>query len=449
MNIYLSRRNIVRIITFSVAIITTLIVLACINMKKSENAKLKLNYVYLRNVDQLATSTDNIKNTLSKGIYCGTPEQLAIISSKLWNDASNAKQALASLPLKGTQTDNINRFLSQVGNYSVSVSKKATDGEVLTLDEYVKLAQLYDYSEVLSKQMWDLEKKAQSGLITFEETKSLLSDEKTAQPPNITEGFKSFEDGIDKYPTLIYDGPFSDHILDREPEMLKNIKTVDLSQALKTASEFTGVLSDKLKNRNDEAGKMPSYCFDDGKNTYIAVTKAGGYVSYMMKTRRVDTSKITINDALSTGTAFLLNKGYENIVTTYYETVDNICTINFAYLDGDVTVYTDLIKISVAMDNGEILTFDGRGYIVNHHNRTMPDSIISAQQAQKSLSPLLTVEKTKLAIIPTSGENEVLTYEFLCSSRKGQKVLVYVNAKTNAEEQILILFESPESVLTM
>lgn len=449
MNIYLSRRNIVRIITFSVAIITTLIVLACINMKKSENAKLKLNYVYLRNVDQLATSTDNIKNTLSKGIYCGTPEQLAIISSKLWNDASNAKQALASLPLKGTQTDNMNRFLSQVGNYSVSVSKKATDGEVLTLDEYVKLAQLYDYSEVLSKQMWDLEKKAQSGLITFEETKSLLSDEKTAQPPNITEGFKSFEDGIDKYPTLIYDGPFSDHILDREPEMLKNIKTVDLSQAHKTASEFTGVSADKLKNRNDEAGKMPSYCFDDGKNTYIAVTKAGGYVSYMMKTRRVDTSKITINDALSTGTAFLLNKGYENIVTTYYETVDNICTINCAYLDGDVTVYTDLIKISVAMDNGEILGFDGRGYIVNHHNRTMPDPIISAQQAQKSLSPLLTVEKTKLAIIPTSGENEVLTYEFLCSSRKGQKVLVYVNAKTNAEEQILILFESPESVLTM
>ncbi len=449
MNIYLSKQSFVRIITFSAALIITLIAFTAVNINESDNSKNKLNYVYLRNIEQLATSTDNIKNTLSKGIYCGTPNQLANISAKLWNDASNAKQALSSLPLKNTQTDNINRFLSQVGNYSVSVSKKATDGDVLTLDEYVKLAQLYDYSEVLSKQMWDLEKKAQSGLITFEETKDLLSDKKTAQTPSITEGFKSFEDGIDKYPTLIYDGPFSDHILDRQPEMLKNIKTVELSQALKTASEFTGVSTGKLKNRNDEAGKMPSYCFDDGENTYIGVTKAGGYVSYMMKSRRVDTSRISINDALSSGTAFLLNKGYANVVTTYYETVDNICTINFAYLDDNVTIYTDLIKVSVAMDNGEILGFDGRGYIVNHHNRTMTDSIISAQQAQKSLSPLLTVEKTKLAIIPTSGQNEVLTYEFLCSSRKGQRVLVYVNAKTNDEEQILIMFESPESVLTM
>lgn len=449
MNIYLSTRNIVRLITFSVAIIVTLIVSLIINMNKAQYAKTKLNNVYLNSIYQLSTSTDNIKNTLSKGIYSGTPEQLSNIAAKLWNDASNAKQALSALPLNGTEIDNINRFLSQVGNYAVAVSKKATEGEVLTLDEYVTLAQLYDYSEALSKKMWELEKKVHSGLITFEEVKVELLSNNTPQAPNITDSIKTFEDGIDAYPTLIYDGPFSDHILNKEPEMLKGIKNIDLETAHKIASDFTGLSPDKLKNENDEAGKMPSYCFNDGKDTYIAVTKAGGYVSYMLKRRVVNNSKININDALSTATSFLLNKGYENMVTTYYETVDNICTINFAYRDNNITAYTDLIKVSVAMDNGEILSFDGRGFIINHQNRIYPKERISKEAAQKSLSPLLTVEKTKLALIPTDGKNEVLTYEFLCSTRKGQMVLVYINAQNGVEEQILIIFESPDSVLTM
>ena len=78
----------------------------------------------------------------------------------------------------------------------------------------------------------------------------------------------------------------------------------------------------------------------------------------------------------------------------------------------------------------------------------MPEKIISAKEAQDVLSPLLTVEKVKLAIIPTGGLNEVLTYEFLCSSRNEQKVLVYVNATTAAEEEILIMYEQANSVLT-
>jgi len=49
------------------------------------------------------------------------------------------------------------------------------------------------------------------------------------------------------------------------------------------------------------------------------------------------------------------------------------------------------------------------------------------------------VQNVKLTIIPSSGEHERLCWEFLCRAQNGNNVLVYINAETGAEEQILLL----------
>ena len=42
----------------------------------------------------------------------------------------------------------------------------------------------------------------------------------------------------------------------------------------------------------------------------------------------------------------------------------------------------------------------------------------------------------------------MLTYEYLCQAENGEEVLVYLNADTGMEEQILILLRSDNGVLT-
>jgi len=449
MEFSLYQRGVVRLLTFSIAIISVLSVFNYNNAIEAKNAKMKLQYTYARAVEELATSTDNISTTLSKGIYSGTPEMLASFSSKLWKDASTAKDALAQLPLEDIQADKINKFLSQVGNYSNSVSKKAAEGQGLTVDEYTTLATLYDFSKHLSDEMWDIENRVQTGQISLMKVKKSIRKEDIKKPAEITEGFESFEEGNDNYPTLIYDGPFSDHILEKEPLLLKNQQPVDLQTALKKAALCSSVPEDKLVNKDDEAGKMPSYCFEsDGVN--VSITKMGGLISYMLKNRAVPDQKLAINDAISTASDYMLQLGVEAMVSTYYETVNNVCTINFASTQGDVTVYTDLIKVSVAMDNGEIVGFDARGYIMNHiKDRPLAAPKLTVEQAQAVLSPLLTVEKSKLALIPSGGLNEILTYEFECTSRQGAKVLVYVNVENGREEQILIVEITKDGILTV
>ena len=105
---------------------------------------------------------------------------------------------------------------------------------------------------------------------------------------------------------------------------------------------------------------------------------------------------------------------------SYYALNDGICVVNFAQMEGDAICYTDLIKVGVALDNGEIVSIDARGYLMNHKDRTIPTPKVTKGQAQQRLSPKLTVLSSRLAFIPTDAGGEIYCYEFRC---KGQKLI--------------------------
>ncbi|MFZ2537342.1 MAG: PepSY1/2 domain-containing protein, partial [Oscillospiraceae bacterium] len=181
----------------------------------------------------------------------------------------------------------------------------------------------------------------------------------------------------------------------------------------------------------------------------LSITKKGGLLSYMLKSRPVTEQKISIEVALDKARQYMDTLKIGDLQATYYEISNNVLTINYAYTQDGILVYTDLIKVSVAMDNGEITGFDARGFITNNHHRDIKTPKMSESIAKFSVSEQLTIKNTKLCIIPSSGLNEVLCYEFKCKSADDKDVLVYVNANTGAEEQILILLISENGQLTI
>lgn len=446
---YISKRNIVRIVSFAIFGVSALSVRNIQLMSENKINSRALEYSYMRAVEELSTAADNINNTLEKQIYAGTPQLQQQLSSKLWRESSTAKAALAQLPIEELQLENTYKFLSQVGNYALSLSEKASHDQQISDEEYKKLKSLHDFSDRLCNDMWELESSINSGEITLLKVASSMDapDEKS---PTVTEGFSDFEEGFDAYPTLIYDGPFSDHILEKNPKMTANAAEITQQKALERATMATGINSTDFSQVTEEAGKMPSWVFSDDKNTInCAVTKNGGYLSYFLKSRLVSNESMSIEQGLSNAKKFLDDLGINSMKTTYYEDYNGILTVNFAYNDNDICVYTDLIKVSVALDNGEILGYDARGFIVNHEDRSYSEKRISPLDAEKKVSPMLTVESRQLALIPSEGTEELLCYEFKCKNQEGKHVLVYINAITGEEEQILILFESENGTLTM
>lgn len=443
----ISKQTFVRIISFAIAIIAALAVYAGINYSNANSVKRQLEYSYMRAAEDLSLSLDNIKNTLNKGIYANSANLADELAEKLVSDAATAKMSLAQLPMDDLELSKTYKFLSQVGNYARSLAEKVRSGNELTDEERENLLTLYSYAEKISAEMWSVEQQLESGYLTFEKVSEIADSMETEQvSANVTEGFTDFEDSFESYPTLIYDGPFSDHILEKTPLMTEGKQMVTQEKALEIAVSQSGC--SELVSAESEQGKMPSYVFECEDRT-VAITQNGGYLNYMLNYRRVPQKNITAEKAVEIAKEYLDKIGYTDMTDTYYEINSNVCVINFAGLQDGTVLYTDLIKVGVAMDNGEIMSVDCRGYLTNHCERNLPKAEISAVDAISRLSTQLICKKVNMCVIPSGGQNELYCYEFHCTDTSGKQVLVYVNAATGEEEQILLLKVSGNGTLTV
>ncbi len=445
-NVTLSKRALARLITFALAIIITLSVIAVQNHGRAVNAERAVENSYMHAVEELSLNLDNIKNDLRKGMYTNSISMLSDLSGKLVSDAATAKNSLARLPVDELDLSETYRFLSQVGNYSKSLAEKCAEGGGLTADERENIAKLHAYAEELSANMWKIEQRIENGEITLSDVAYAAAGLDADEPVTVTSGFTDFAVNDNNYPTLIYDGPYSDHIMEKSPLMLRNEKPVDRNEAARLAKKLA--VGEDLTLLTEEEGKMPSYVFGSNDRT-IAVTKAGGMYSYMLGSRAVGKPEITAKEAMTKARAYLAALGIRNITDSYYEIRNGICVINFAAEQNGVTMYTDLIKVGVALDNGEVLSFDMRGYLTNHTIRELPPPKISAEYAMTLVSGSLTPHSGKLCVIPSSGQNEIFCYEVRCTGIDGENILVYLNAETGREEQILILKIGSSGVLTV
>ena len=114
----LSRRGVVRAVSFATALILALSFFCYTNIRRADAAELKLEYQYLKSIDDLTDHMENIDNTLLKLLYAGTESTMTPLASKLWREAGFAKECLADLPVGTLQLENTYKFLSQTGDYA-------------------------------------------------------------------------------------------------------------------------------------------------------------------------------------------------------------------------------------------------------------------------------------------------------------------------------------------
>ena len=255
------------------------------------------------------------------------------------------------------------------------------------------------------------------------------------------------EENITDYPTLIYDGPFSDHILNSTPSVTKDKEPITRTEASKIAAEFLGVDENTLNVGEDEDGTMKCFGFytDDA---VISITENGGYVVYFRKMREATEGVLTYEQCLQKAKEYLEKTSQLKFEESYYIIDEGVCTINFAYKNGATVCYTDLIKVGVSTDNGDIVLLESRGFLMNHKKRTVETPKYTIEQAQKVISKKLKVISKKQALIPTDGNDEVLCYEFKCEGENRETMLVYVNSNTLKEENILTVINTEGGILT-
>ncbi len=441
-----SRRGKIRVRLYASVLVLVLFSAFVINAQKASELSRQLNADAERSLSTLEACMSSINTNLTKGLYANTTPMLSSMAISLTRDAASAKNSLSALPLSDTQLDNMLKFLSQVGAFVSTLDRKLSLGESITSEERNQLKQLIDVSQKLLSELDTITQGVEDGSVSFKQAGSTLK-KSTDQSMQIDSAFGDAEQTLTDYPTLIYDGPFSDHILNQSPKTLEGKSDISKEKALEIVSDFIGVDKSTLRFDSETNGVIETYnFFVDSIN--ISVCKKGGAVLYLLGSSNAGESVITPEQAVENAKSFLSAKGYENMKESYYSTQDGICTVNFAYENEGVICYPDLIKLSVSLETGNIISFDARGYIMNHTDRPPVQSKISADEAKMSVSDYLTVMSSRLAVIPTDYKTEKTAYEFHCKTPDEQEVLVYIDVLTAKEDDILLLLYSDGGILT-
>lgn len=440
----ISARNLARIVSFALAAVLVSFGLSLQSRWEARRWRVQLENGYARSMGELSANLTNIATDLEKSRYIGTPAQFAYFSARIFKESGGAKEALGALPTGQLQLDPAYRFLSQAGDYAMALSKKMLAGETLTDEERASGEALYRTAVSLRDYVDDAIWKYRSGRIS---SRALM--EADAGASAVSAGFENLSETVTGYPTLIYDGPFSDHLLNRTPAMTKDAPPVSPMAAAKAAAVAAAVEPDEFHRQDDENSMMPSYVFQV-REVCVGVTKAGGFVSYLTDGRELGEDRLRQDAVFQRAEQFLSDLGLKDMRATYYEKADNVCTINYAATQDGVILYTDLVKVGVALDDGSIVYYDARGYLMNHKARELPEPAMTRSQASASVSPMLEITGTRTALIPTPGQGEVLTFEFAAFAKDDpqRRVLVYVNALTGVEENILLLVKTPGGTLT-
>ena len=423
---------------------------------RAEDYRRQLDNGYRQAFTELTTAAGELDAALEKVTYATTPSLFASLCAQAYAKALAAQTALGELPYGNVELEQTAAFFAKAGDYAMAMARGAGAEGVCTDESRETLRGLAAAAGELSATLQALQLQLDGGALHPEDVAAVEARLAAAAEDGgqITGGsaFQTVEADFPQVPTLIYDGPFSEHLSGRTPQMLEGLPQVTEEEARRAAAAFAGLRAEVFTRTSDGAGNLPAWGFSalaDGGELYVEITKQGGQVLQMLSSRPVGEAALSRKEGVEQAAAFLEEHGYRDMAPSYFLEGDGILTVHFAPVLDGVYCYPDLVKVGVALDNGDVVSFEAHGYLMNHGAREPAAPAVSADEAAERVDSSLTVLSRQLALIPTGGEYEVLCHEFKCQNADGGHVLVYVNAATGQQERILLLLEDENGTLVI
>ena len=306
---------------------------------------------------ELATAVSELDAALEKGVYATSPGLFSSLCTQAYGKAMSAQMALGELPYGNIELEQTAAFLAKAGDYAMYLSRTAAADGDCGSEARESLRAVARGAASLNGMLQSLQSDLNAGVLTLgdlEQAEARLSSATEDGSPELAgSAFQSVEKEFPEVPTLIYDGPFSDHITGRTARMLEQRAEVTQDEARAAAAKFLDLKPEIFDFMAENAGKIPCYCFSaavDGGEVYVSVSRQGGLVVEVMNSRAVAEAALSREEAAATAADFLVKRGYPNMVESYSIDQGNVLTVNFAASQDGVICYPDLVKVSVALD---------------------------------------------------------------------------------------------------
>jgi len=397
----------------------------------------------------LIDSTENLDVLLGKALASNSNSHNIITLSTAWHEAERARGSLGELPLEMPSMMRSQQYMAQLGDFCYSLATKLADNVEISEQEKETLEELHGETRTMHRELRELTTLAQDRKFRFGNLTSDNQQRLTPETQNVVDGFGKMDERLqDEVPTLTYDGPFSDHVVNMEPRGITG-KEVSPQEAANIAQEFMSELGyDFDTNRSESSeGDIPIYHVQFGEADQrdeaagVGISQQGGHVVWMIVADTPDGEQLDRGEAFSRAQEFVDDLGLGEFTPIGHLEEGNELLVNLALVQDEVIIYPDMVQVTISLENGNIIGYDAAKYYTSHTERDLPESEITEEEAREKVNHELQIEEVRLALIPLSNLEEKLCYEI--RGTMGEDIYyVYINVETGQEEMVLLVVET-------
>lgn len=424
----------------AVAVLTMGIVWGVTGRRAEAEAEVNRTHLennYRQNYYQLSYNISNLSNYLNKLTVASSPTLQMQLLGQINAEAASAGAALNGLVTADQHAANTTKYVNQVGDYCLRLQYALAEGGTLGSKEKDNLAALYTVVVQLEAGLEEVKEQVDAGDFRF------LDGEDNVFARTVA----SFEAETVSYPALIYDGPFSDALDQAQPYGLTG-ETVTREQAEAKVATYLPTQY-TLSYTGDLGGKIEAYRFEaktQHGTYYLDVTKRGGYLLNMAADAAPQDTVYTAEECAQYGAQYLRHIGLAGMQAVWASNYNSVYYVNYAYVQDDVVCYSDLVVLKIDAETKTLVGVEARNYLMNHRARTIERPAVTAAEAQAAIGQNIQIDGVRVALIPTEGGGERLTYE-VSGITSDNRYFVYVDAQTGREYKILRVIDSNEGQL--
>lgn len=380
--------------------------------------------------EELCAAMKEMDLALQKCALATTPGLQAALCSDVYALAGAAVTALGELPAS-YELEKLTAFLGRTGDFTRCLGRCAASGAAWSEEEREMLEKLAAYSADAAVDLASLRATVADGLADVE---------------GVREALRALEEELPAVPEPVCEGRYSPR--QQEWAMLDGKANCSEREACLIAASFLDENSRSAACEGRMETEEKSWTVSVGDYS-VLVTERGGQVLQAICRRSVETPQLTQEEGFAAAEDFLKKHGYRNMEPTAWRNTGDALTVSYCPLQNGVRCYADELTLTIALDDGSLLSFDGSGYLQNHRQRSIEQPQASVEDARGLLAAGLQVEEEFLALLPMPGGGEKLCFAFRCVDETGRRWLLFSSAATGAQERIVRVLEDEKRLETV
>lgn len=414
---------------------------------RADRSERALEDTYAQHVLETQEHLQAISLKLGKAPVAGDAGTQVELLSGISRQADSVVSGLAALPLSHVAMSDTLKFCNQLSEYTIGLAIQVASGRTLSGTDTARLKTLEDQCTLLLGQFVTARDTMLRESLRLSSAPGVFYSEMqlSARP---LEQVADADNGMD-YPSMIYDGAFSDARHEGTPKALGDTE-ISQEQALEIARTFIG--EERVSGvapAPESGGQIPCYgvtvTLTDGTVLNADVTRQGGKLKWIMPEHASFGATMTLEECTEAALRFLTQHGYGEMEANFYQVYDGLAVINFVSVQDGVLLYPDLVKVQIRMDTGELVGLEANNYLMNHTDRSELLPALSEEEALAIVGEKLLIGSIRLCVIPYR-ETERLCYE-INGRYEGNEYNVYIDAVTGEEAEILMMVDSTDGKL--